>query len=187
VAPRKKLEQEKENLIYANTFGIGPRYVDSILYNNYGILKMTNLKIHGFKTLESICSEIHACVFDETFLNHFLNLLYKMVNLGCMHMDLNFGNIMINIDKTIQLIDFAEVQYFQASLPFESTHRFTPIDHLRRHGEKLTIMMIVKEALLPFVGDVSECSPTLFANSFIHKTLASDDDICRLLKHCWCI
>ena len=169
---------EVKNLKYVNKFGIGPEFYEFSVSDNKGIIKMQNLETEKYMTIENICKG-EKNIFDQKVLDNFLSILLHMMTHGFMHMDLNFGNIMVNLEtKQVQLIDFAHVQYFEPNISLDSQSVHTPIPYLlKKDGEKITIKEILKEALMTFTSDISDCDVNIFSTPEIRTNLSSFENI----------
>lgn len=168
--------KEASNLKLANQFEIGPKLLNVKLEDDKGIMEMQDLTSDGFITLEKICEDFTDVeILDKVFQDNFLNMINLMLDSGFMHIDLNHGNIMVNQEKKVQLIDFAEVQFFDKSC-LQNIHykQIIPIPYLRI-DEKLSLFEIVREAMTSFTGDMLECSTS------VSSTLKNDETITKLV------
>ena len=171
-------DKEVNNLMIANKFKIGPQLIEVNKEEDKGIIKMQDLTSngYGYKSLEEICEKFTMTNYiDDVFQDNFLNLIGEMLRSGFMHMDLNHGNIMVNNEKKVQLIDFAQVQFFDpAYLHKKKAKEIVPIPYLGMN-EKISLYEVVREAMTSFTGDMLECS------SSVPDVLKNDESITNLV------
>ena len=175
---RDKFLEEVQNMKYAYHYGIGPKVLHIEDNSTQGILHMENFLYRGYETLQNMCEtrELKGDKLDEQFSNNLFGIISKMLSAGFMHMDLNFGNILVDKYQNVQLIDFAEVQYFDKNIDLRSRKKFTAIPYIAGESYKdgIEIKDILLEAFVSLSTDLIDCDKTLF-----------DDETFSLLNKCF--
>jgi len=160
--------REVANLRKANQINIGPVLHEAIIKTDEGIIIMDNLKPEYDTLIEwSLKAQRDNLThqLDHKFIHNFLNIIRRMLNSKFLHMDLNFGNIMVNQFQQVQIVDFAEVQIFDDDPFSDLQERYKPIPFLKKR-EDLLLKELLEEAFISFIGDISECSKLFDKEAF---------------------
>ncbi len=180
---KESFEQECENLKFANQYDIGPKYISHSVDELQGTLEMQNMEASGFYTADSICEGDNNIKLGNTFKTNLLLIIIKMLKSGFMHMDMNYGNIMVNKQQNVQLIDFEHVQYFKPiPTSLEDTFKYKPIDFMRS-SKSMTVKEILNDALMQIALNFSDCSDqNILENENILNTLKDEELLMNELK-----
>lgn len=161
--PLNKFEEEIKNHKKANEASIGPKLIEYSKTEENGILLMENLRPEyiTLNDLNDIAKDgklpIEYKKLDVIFIENLFFEIIKMLKNSFLHMDLNFGNIMVNKEGEIKLIDFGEIQHFENNPLDNIDKKYTPIPYLgKRKDEQLSINELIQESFIAFGTDLIE-------------------------------